>query len=123
MGEIFVTKEEVILVGFCKNLTLTKLLAGAKFVLPYNYHICARRLRLKINFGFLFEVSASRCAHLDPPPWHTVDGSSVSQYLWNPAGFLHISLTDKNLIPVPFHLKCPLPFYSSSGSSHELWMT
>lgn len=71
-----------------------------------------------MNFGFLFELSASQFAHLDPPPCHPVDGFSVSQYLWKPASFLHISLTDKNLIPAPFHLKCPLSFYGSSGSKN-----
>lgn len=80
--------------------------------------MCVCRLRLKINFGFLFEVSASQFAHLDPPPWHTVDGFSLSQYLWNPASFLHIFLTNKNFITTPSHLKCPLPFYRILGSKN-----
>lgn len=47
-------------------------------------------------------------------PGHTL--ASLHLRIWNLAGFLHISLTDKNLIPAPFHLKWPLPCHSSSGS-------
>lgn len=91
----------MILVGLCENFNSEKnhyQELSLYFYSQNGYNICGGRLRLfvfffpvlKISFGFLFEVSAFQLAHLDLPPWYTVDGFFVSLYFWNPDDFIHI---------------------------------